>query len=280
MIFPTGKKLDFTKPLVMGVVNVTPDSFSDGGLYLDQDKAVEHGLKLAGDGADILDIGGESSRPGSDPVSLEQELERVVPVVERLARGTEIPISVDTTKSVVADKTLKAGADIINDISAFRFDEKMAGIAAKSGSGVILMHMKGRPKDMQRGKIEYDDVVRDICSFFLERCKFAMDAGVGRSMLMIDPGIGFGKTLFHNLEIMKRLPEIVDLGFPVVVGTSRKSFLGKILDSPVRERLEGTLATVALSVFLGAGIVRVHDVAHAKKAALAAFAIAKPELYG
>ena len=259
------------RPLLMGVVNVTPDSFSDGGLYLDADAAVEHGELLAGEGADILDVGGESTRPGAAPVSEEEELRRVVPVVERLA-GVGPRISIDTTKVVVARAALEAGADIVNDVSAFRFDPELAGLVAEAGVDCCLMHMLGEPRTMQEDP-RYGDVVAEVKAFLEERLAFAVGEGVPEERVWLDPGIGFGKTAEHNLELLRRLDEIVAIGRPVVVGTSRKSFLGKLTGGrPEGERLPGTIATNVVALERGASVFRVHDVAQVRDALLVAAA--------
>jgi dihydropteroate synthase len=248
------------EPVIMGVVNVTPDSFSDGGLFLDADAAVEHGLRLAAEGAAILDVGGESTRPGSDPVPEDEELRRVLPVVERLAGG-EARISIDTTKAGVARAALGAGATVVNDVSAFRFDPELAGVVAGSGADCCLMHMLGEPRTMQDDP-RYDDVVSDVKAFLEERLAFAVTEGVEEKRVWLDPGIGFGKTVEHNLELLRRLDEIVAIGRPVVVGTSRKSFLGKLAGGRGEgERLPGTIATNVLALERGATVFRVHDVA-------------------
>jgi len=258
-------------PLLMGVVNVTPDSFSDGGLYLDADAAVEHGELLAGEGADILDVGGESTRPGAAPVSEEEELRRVVPVVERLA-GVGPRVSIDTTKVVVARAALEAGADIVNDVSAFRFDPELAGLVAEAGVDCCLMHMLGEPRTMQENP-RYGDVVAEVKAFLEERLAFAAGEGVPEERVWLDPGIGFGKTAEHNLELLRRLDEIVAIGRPVVVGTSRKSFLGKLTGGrPEGERLPGTIATNVVALERGASVFRVHDVAQVRDALLVAAA--------
>jgi dihydropteroate synthase len=251
------------EPVVMGVVNVTPDSFSDGGLYLDVDAAVRHGRELAAEGAAILDIGGESTRPGADEVPEAEELERVVPVIERLAQasGPDAPrVSIDTRKARVAEQALQAGARIVNDISAFRHAPEIAGMVASAGAHCCLMHMLGEPRTMQQDP-RYDDVVSDVKAFLEERMSFAVGEGVPEERLWLDPGIGFGKTLDHNLELLRRLDEIVALGCPVVIGTSRKSFLGKITGRTEVERLPGTIATNVMAWERGARIFRVHDVA-------------------
>ena len=247
-------------PVIMGVVNVTPDSFSDGGLFLDAAAAVEHGRRLAGEGAAILDIGGESTRPGADPVPEDEELRRVLPVVEQLAGG-EARISIDTTKPAVARAALAAGATIVNDVSAFRFDPELPGVVAESGAHCCLMHMLGEPRTMQDDP-RYDDVVSDVKSFLEERLAVAVDRGIDEERVWLDPGIGFGKTIEHNLELLRRLDEIVAIGRPVVIGTSRKSFLGKLAGGrDETHRLPGTIATNVLALERGATIFRVHDVA-------------------
>jgi dihydropteroate synthase len=255
-----GRAFDLSRrTLVMGVVNVTPDSFSDGGKFLDRRLAVERGLELEEEGADILDIGGESTRPGSDFIPLEEELSRVIPVIEELASRVSIPVSVDTTKAEVAREALESGAGMVNDISAGRLDPRMLSLVAERGVPVCLMHMQGMPKDMQDNPT-YQDLMGEIIAFLRERAEAAMGEGVDPSSIIVDPGIGFGKTVEHNLEIIRRLKEIKSIGFPILLGTSRKSFIGKVLDLPVEERLEGTAASVAVGVMNGADIVRVHDV--------------------
>jgi dihydropteroate synthase len=249
---------------VMGVVNVTPDSFSDGGEFLDPAAAIAHGRRLAADGAGILDIGGESTRPGAAPVDAEEEVRRVLPVIEALA-DTGTQISVDTTKTEVAGRALDAGASIVNDVSAFRFAPELAGLVADAGADCCLMHMLGEPRTMQEDP-RYDDVVADVKAFLDERMRFATAAGVREDRIWLDPGIGFGKTLQHNLELLRRLDEIVALGRPVVVGTSRKSFLGKLTGKPEKERLPGTIATNVIALERGARIFRVHDVAEVTEA--------------
>jgi dihydropteroate synthase len=244
----------------MGVVNVTPDSFSDGGLFLEADAAVEHGLALAEEGAAILDVGGESTRPGARPVPEREELRRVVPVVERLAAAGK-RVSIDTTKLEVARAALEAGATIVNDVSAFRFAPDLAGLVAETGAGCCLMHMLGEPRTMQADP-RYDDVVGEVRAFLEERLAFATAAGIAEERVWLDPGIGFGKTLEHNLELLRRLDEIVAIGRPVVIGTSRKSFLGKLAGGkPEGERLPGTIATNVIALERGASVFRVHDVA-------------------
>jgi dihydropteroate synthase len=263
-----------TAPVVMGIVNVTPDSFSDGGLFLEADAAIEHGRRLAEEGADILDIGGESTRPGAEPVTAEEEVERVLPVVERLAADGAARLSIDTTKVAVARAALDAGATVVNDVSAFRFEPELAGVVAESDADCCLMHMLGEPRTMQEDP-RYDDVVSDIKAFLEERLAFAVGEGVPEERVWLDPGIGFGKTVEHNLELLRRLDEIVAIGRPVAIGTSRKSFLGKLAGGRDEgERLAGTIATNVLALERGASIFRVHDVAQnadALKVAAATF---------
>ena len=249
----------------MGVLNTTPDSFSDGGLYLSTEAAVKRGLELLQQGADILDIGGESSRPGSDPISEEEEKKRVIPVIQRLREETDALISIDTVKADVAETALDSGADIINDISALRADPRMGKLAADKKAPVVLMHMLGTPKTMQISP-EYGDVLLDIGNFFKERMAAAADFGIAEESLILDPGIGFGKRLEDNLHLIHHLDTFTGLGRPILVGVSRKSFLGAILDLPVGERLEGTIAASLLSRLKGAHILRVHDVAPVKRA--------------
>jgi dihydropteroate synthase len=248
----------------MGILNVTPDSFSDGGLFLDADAAIEHGRALAGEGADILDVGGESTRPGADPVPLREELDRVLPVVSGLAG--DATISIDTAKAQVGREALAAGASIVNDVSAFRFEPEMAEVVAGSGARCCLMHMLGEPRTMQRDP-RYDDVVSDVKAFLEERLAFAVSQGVPEERVWLDPGIGFGKTVEHNVELLRRLDEIVAIGRPVVVGTSRKSFLGKLAGGRDEgDRLPGTIATNVLALERGASVFRVHDVAQNRDA--------------
>jgi dihydropteroate synthase len=261
---------------IMGVVNVTPDSFSDGGLFLDTDDAVRHALELVAEGADILDVGGESTRPGAQPVAEDEERRRVVPVIERIA-GERAPVqlSVDTSKPDVARAALDAGATYVNDVTAFRADPGMAGLVAERGVECCLMHMLGEPRTMQDDP-RYEDVVSDVKAFLEERLAFAVAEGVPEERVMLDPGIGFGKTLEHNLELLRRLDEIVALGRPVVVGTSRKSFLGRITGREVGERLPGTIATNVLALERGASVFRVHDVAPVRDALAVAAATVGP----
>ncbi|MFC1672022.1 dihydropteroate synthase [Planctomycetota bacterium] len=247
------------RTLVMGILNATNDSFFDGGRYADRSRAVDQGLAMCEDGADIIDVGGESTRPGAEPVEAKDEIEKVVPIVSALAEKIDVPISVDTYKAEVAREAIQAGASIINDISAMRFDEGMAGVAAAAGVPVVIMHMKGTPRSMQDDP-SYDDAVREIAAFLAERVRYAEEKGVSRECVIVDPGIGFGKTTEHNLQILRGIKSFRDTGCPVLVGPSRKSFIGNVLELPVAERLEGTAAAVAASVMNGADIVRVHDV--------------------
>ncbi len=256
---------------VMGVLNVTPDSFSDGGRYLDPERAVERGVGMVEEGADIIDVGGESTRPGASPVLASVEMRRVLPVVRALAQRVRAPISIDTTKPEVARAALDAGAQIINDVSGLRRRE-MAALAASSGAPVVLMHMRGTPRTMQRDPV-YDDVVAEIYRFFGRRMELAEAEGVDPERVILDPGIGFGKTVEHNLELIARLGELRGLGRPIMVGVSRKSFIGKILDLPVGERLEGSLAASVAAVLNGATIIRAHDVRESVRAARVADAI-------
>ncbi len=266
---------------LMGIVNVTPDSFSDGGVFFDPERAVEHALALACEGADILDVGGESTRPGSLPVPADEELARVLPVIRKLRPRTGVLISVDTTKSAVARAALDAGADIVNDTSALRDDPEMAAVVARSGAAVVLMHMKGTPRTMQEAP-HYDDLVGEIRSFLAARCRAAEAAGIAAERIIVDPGIGFGKTAEHNLALIERLDAFRDLGRPLCVGFSRKAFIGRVLGLPPGERLEGTIAAAVLSVSRGAEILRVHDVGPVARAVRMAEAIlgARPEADG
>jgi len=262
----------------MGIVNVTPDSFSDGGRFLRADAAVAHALALAGEGADIVDVGGESTRPGAEPVTVEEELRRVLPVIEGIAEAsaslpTRPQISIDTSKAQVAAAALAAGASLVNDVSAFRADPEMAAVVAGAEADCCLMHMLGEPRTMQDDP-RYGDVVNEVREFLQERLAFALDAGVQRERIMLDPGIGFGKSERHNLELLRRLDELVALGRPVVIGTSRKGFLGRIVDREApraepaapAERLAGTIATNVLALERGARVFRVHEVAPLREA--------------
>lgn len=260
------------RPWVMGVVNVTPDSFSDGGRFLDPDRAVAHGRALVAEGADVLDVGGESTRPGADPVDAAAERARAEPVIRALAAAVAVPLSIDTAKASVAAAACAAGATIINDVTAGTGDPALLDVAADTGAALVLMHMQGTPRTMQRAP-RYDDVVDDVRAFLEARAEAARHAGVRDAQLVVDPGLGFGKTLAHNLALCRRLPELAALGRPVLLGPSRKSFLGTLLDRPVGERLEGTLAACVAGVLAGAAMVRVHDVAPVVRAVRVAAAI-------
>lgn len=256
---------------LMGVVNVTPDSFSDGGLYLDPARAIAHGEELAAAGAAILDVGGESTRPGAEEVALDEELRRVVPVIEGLT-GSDAQISIDTSKAAVAEAALDAGATIVNDVTALRGDAKMAALCAERGATVVLMHMLGSPPTMQENPV-YEDVVDEVKSFLVERVEAAIATGIEEQRIWLDPGIGFGKTAEHNMELLRRLSELRDLGRPLVVGTSRKGFIGKVDGSVASERLGGTIASSVLAAAEGADVLRLHDVAEVGQALAVATAI-------
>lgn len=245
--------------LIMGVLNVTPDSFSDGGLYFDPVAAVKRAVEMAEQGADLIDIGAESSRPGAEPIDEQEELRRLLPVLTEVCRELPVPVSVDTTKASVARRALDAGAIIINDISALRFDPAMGDVIAKAGAGVVLMHMQGTPQTMQRDP-RYRDVVGEIRNFFVERIQAARESGISEDRIILDPGFGFGKNLEHNLTLLAHLDAFTALGRPILAGVSRKAFIGRILDRPVGERLMGTAAAVAVAVMRGARLVRVHEV--------------------
>jgi dihydropteroate synthase len=244
---------------LLGVLNVTPDSFSDGGAFLDPGAAAEHALRMAADGADCIDIGGESTRPGAPPVSAEEEWARIGPVLKRLLGCCPVPISVDTTKAAVAARALDAGVAIVNDVSALRFDPALAGLVAEAGAGLVLMHMQGTPRTMQE-RPSYGDVVAEVRAFLAERLQVAIGAGIPPEAVLLDPGIGFGKAVEHNLTLLRRLPELGTLGRPLLVGPSRKAFIGAVLGTAVTDRLEGTAAALALAIAGGATLVRVHDV--------------------
>ncbi|MCX5889408.1 MAG: dihydropteroate synthase [Deltaproteobacteria bacterium] len=253
------------RPLIMGILNVTPDSFADHGRHFDHTAALAHARALVAEGADILDVGGESTRPFAEPVPLEEELRRVIPVIETIAPEIPIPISIDTYKASVARAALAAGAAIINDISALRFDPEMAKLAAAARAPVVLMHMQGSPRDMQLAP-HYDDLMGEIADFFRERLDFALAQGIDRDLIVLDPGLGFGKTWEHNLEILRRLETLLELGCPLLVGPSRKGFIGQLTGQPAGpERDVGTLAAVLASVQHGARIVRTHNVASARQ---------------
>lgn len=254
-----GRRLTLDCPLVMGVLNVTPDSFSDGGRYLDPEAAVKHALEMASEGADILDIGAESSRPGAQPVPLAEELRRLIPVVREVCRQVTVPVSVDTTKAAVARAALDAGAAIVNDISACRADPAMLPTVAEAGAGLVLMHMQGTPQTMQQAP-RYRSVVDEVRRFLRARLRAAVRAGVSEEQILLDPGIGFGKNLKHNLALLARLEALRALGRPLLVGVSRKAFIGEVLGRRLDDRLMGTAAAVAAAVSHGAKAVRVHDV--------------------
>ena len=268
--------LDFSnKTYLMGVLNVTPDSFSDGGLHFYLDRAVEHAVKLVEDGADIIDIGGESTRPGSEAISTEEELRRTISVIESVARRIAAPISIDTCKAEVALRAIDAGASIVNDISGLRFDPAMAKAVASRGVPVIVMHIKGIPRDMQEHPV-YEALVPEIMDYLRTSIRMAVEAGIREDMIVVDPGIGFGKTFDHNLRVLRDLNEFTALGKPIAIGVSRKAFIGKILGgASTSERLEGTAAAVAISIVNGANIVRVHDVKEIAKVVKVADAIKK-----
>jgi len=256
--------LEIPDPVLMGVINVTPDSFSDGGEWLDPAAAAAHGRALVAQGAAILDIGGESTRPGAKPVDEAEELARVVPVLELLA-GVDARLSVDTSKATVAAAALDAGASIVNDVTALRGDPAMAALIAERRCDCCLMHMLGEPRTMQSDP-RYDDVVDDVKAFLAQRLQFALAQGIAAERIWLDPGIGFGKTVEHNLELLRRLDELLELGRPIVIGTSRKSFIGRITGRGAHERVPGTIATNVLALARGASIFRVHDVAEARDA--------------
>ncbi|MGD8529747.1 MAG: dihydropteroate synthase [Syntrophobacterales bacterium] len=247
------------RTLLMGTINVTPDSFSDGGRFYKTDQAIKQGELLASEGADILDVGGESTRPFSNSVGVEEELRRVIPVVSQLAKSTSLPISIDTCKGQVASAALDAGATMINDISGLRYDPELAQLAAKSQVPLVLMHMQGSPRTMQL-EPNYGSLLSEIIGFLEERIQFACEAGMSRDQIIVDPGIGFGKTVHHNLLLLKHLDALATLGRPILLGTSRKSFIGAVLDKEVTEREPGSWATVCAGIIKGAHIVRVHEV--------------------
>lgn len=273
-----GCKLDLSRPRIMGVLNVTPDSFSDGGESPGVEQALQKALVLVSEGADLIDVGGESSRPGANPVSSSEELNRVIPVIERIRQETDIPLSIDTTKGSVARAAIQAGANYINDISGLQLDPLMGQVTAETGAGLFLMHTRGTPREMQ-GDTGYHDLVSDVCDYLQQGIDQALSAGVSPRALAVDPGIGFAKSVEGNLTLLRHLEQLHRLGFPLLLGTSRKSFIGRILqrDDP-RQRLAGTLATLALAVDKGVQIFRVHDVRAAKDALLVAWAIREGRL--
>ncbi len=250
---------------IMGILNVTPDSFSDGGRYFEPAQAIERGLQMAEDGADIIDIGAESTRPGAEPVTAAEELRRIIPVLEGLLKKANVPISIDTYKSAIAETALSAGAQMINDISGLRFDPKVKEVIARFQVPVILMHIKGEPRNMQQNP-SYDDLIGEIYEYLAESIRVAHGAGIGLENIIIDPGIGFGKRLMDNYEILRRLKEFQGLRCPILIGPSRKSFIGKVLEASPDQRLEGTIAAVAIGIQNGAHIVRVHDVKEVSRA--------------
>ncbi|MEW6067587.1 MAG: dihydropteroate synthase [Nitrospirota bacterium] len=253
--------LDFSeKTYIMGILNVTPDSFSDGGLYFDKSTAVRRAIEMVEEGADIIDIGGESTRPGSEPVTIEEELRRTIPVIEEIVKEINIPISIDTYKADVAKRAIDAGASIINDISGLRFDPMMPDIASEYKVPIVIMHIKGTPRHMQKSPY-YEALIPEIMDYLREGIRLALESGIPEDKIIIDPGIGFGKTFEHNLEIINRLGEFTFLEKPLLIGVSRKAFIGRILgDVPVTERLEGTAAAAAIAIMNGANIVRIHNV--------------------
>jgi dihydropteroate synthase len=264
-------------PLIMGIVNITPDSFSDGGRYLAVDRAVAQAVALVDQGADILDLGAESTRPGATPVCEQEEMDRLLPVLSEVVKRTTVPVSVDTMKSRVAHAALDAGASIINDVTAMRFDPEMIQVVAQYGAAVVLMHMQGMPMTMQNAP-RYENVVSEVREFFNERIDAAERAGIAKSHIVLDPGFGFGKLQVHNLELLNQLSTFSRLGCPLLVGLSRKAFLGNILDRPVQDREWGTAAAVAMAVDRGAAIIRVHDVASMKDVARVAAAVRSASL--
>ncbi|MBN2372169.1 dihydropteroate synthase [bacterium] len=261
--------------MIMGILNVTPDSFSDGGLFLDSGKAIDQAVKMWEQGADIIDIGGESTRPGAEPVPVDEEIQRVVPLAKDIINKIPIPVSVDTYKFEVAERVLDIGAHIINDISGLRFDKRMPGLLSRFNSPVVVMHIKGTPRDMQENPA-YTDLVGEIKAYLEEGIRMATGDGLEREQVIVDVGIGFGKTVSHNLELINRLDEFHKLGCPILIGPSRKSFIGKVLNLPVQDRLEGTAAAVAIAISRGVHIVRVHDCGTMKRVARMTDAILDP----
>jgi len=252
----------------MGVLNVTPDSFSDGGQFNEINSAISHVDDMLKNGADIIDIGGESTKPGSEPVSANEESKRIVPVIKSIKNEyKDVLISVDTYKSSVAKKAIEAGADFVNDISGLTFDDEMVSLLAQRNIPVVIMHINGKPKTMQKN-ILYSDLISDIKRFFIKQCEYAINSGIKENNIIIDPGIGFGKTFDHNFTLLKRLKEFEDLGFPILIGPSRKAFIGDVLNLPSNERVEGTIATIVAGILNGANIIRVHDVKEIKRATI------------
>ena len=252
------------RTLIMGIVNVTPDSFSDGGHFLEPDKAAAHAIRLENEGADIIDFGGQSTRPGSDPVSQTEEMDRVLPVIERAVKDLSIPISIDTTRASVAKEALSLGAHIANDISGLKYDPRLANVTAQFGAGIILMHIRKTPKTMQ-DDTNYRNLFNEICRYLEDGIQIAVSAGIPHQNIAVDPGIGFGKSVMDNFRLIDRLQKLRDLDCPIVVGPSRKSFIGNVLNLPTDQRIWGTAAAVACSVIQGADIVRVHDVGEMKQ---------------
>lgn len=268
--------LNLQRTLMMGILNVTPDSFSNGGHFFTPEKAIEHAFQMANEGADIIDVGGESSRPGADPVSREEEELRVLPVIKELTSQLNIPISIDTRRSLIARKALERGVQIVNDISGLRDDPDMADVISQFDAFVVIMHMKGTPKNMQQNPT-YENLMEELIEFFRDRVTYALKSGIQNNRIILDPGIGFGKRLSDNFIILNALERIVEMGYPVLVGPSRKSFIGLTLNLPLNERLEGTAASVTASVLHGAKIVRVHDVKEMKRVITIADAIQMEE---
>jgi dihydropteroate synthase len=262
------------RPLIMGIVNVTPDSFYDGGHYLDAEAAVAHAVRLVEEGADLLDVGAESTRPGADVVNEEEERRRAIPVVTAVAKAVTVPISIDTSKAAIAREALDVGAVLVNDVTALRGDPAMVDVVAREGAGIVLMHMQGTPHTMQQAP-HYDDVVGEISEFFEERIRFAVAHGIVRRQIILDPGIGFGKLLVHNLTLLAQLRSFEQFECPLLVGVSQKAFLGQLVDRPVQERQWATAAAVAMAVDRGAGILRVHDVKTMKDVVQVAAAISR-----
>ena len=260
------------RPLIMGILNVTPDSFSDGGRFLEPDAAVKRAVEMAEQGADLIDVGGESTRPQAVPVHVDEELRRIVPVVEEVRRRLSLPLSVDTTKAEVARRALDGGADVVNDVSALRGDPRMAEVVAAARCGLVLMHCQGTPRTMQVDP-RYENVLEEIKQFLLERMEFARSAGIAEDQILLDPGIGFGKNFTHNLTILRRLSELSELGRPVCVGLSRKSFIGQIVGRPADDRLIGSVTAALFAMLQGARVLRVHDVAETRQALAVAEAL-------
>lgn len=272
----SGINLKIEKPIIMGILNVTPDSFYNGGKYFDFDKAIERGKEIEKQGADIIDIGGQSTRPGAKPIDEKEEIERVIPIIKELSKEVKIPISCDTYRSKVAEKAISSGAKIINDISAFNIDKNLIDFLKRSDCGYVLMHMKGTPETMQLNPY-YEDVIGEISEFFKEKLEILYKNGIDPERIVIDPGIGFGKRVCDNLKILKNLDKFKKFNRPILIGTSRKSFIGKILNLEVEERLEGTISTNVYAFLKGANIFRVHDVKETKRALDIIYEIEKNE---